>query len=73
MKVSVDEWMNEWLSKSGFVTRVKGKSDEEKRGTKDDAQLSCLEDLVNKASPFIKAGEIGAKSDFQGGGWKLEK
>ena len=55
--------MNEVLSKSRFVTRGKGGSDEEERKIKDEAQIPCLEDLVNKASPFTEAGKRGAKSD----------
>ena len=55
--------MNELLSKSRFVTRGKGGSDEEERKIKDEAQIPCLEDLVNKASLFTEAGKRGAKSD----------
>lgn len=40
-----------------------GGSDEEEREIKDEAQIPCLEDLVNKASPFTEAGKRGAKSD----------
>lgn len=52
------------MSKSVFGTGVKGGGDEEKRGIKDDSQVSHVEDLVNKVSPFIEVGKSGAKSDL---------
>ena len=51
---------------------MNSRGDEEERGIKPDAKVSCLDGL-NKGSPFIAAGKRGAKSDLGDGGGKLEK